>query len=92
MHGHPRAVAAEMLAAFADSVHGRVTTKVPEGGHLYLVGNMDSATITVTSSPNGKVNVEHEFPGQQKPISRLALMPDVARQVVLGIVNYGGEI
>jgi hypothetical protein len=31
----------------------------------------------------------HEFPGQQKPISRLALMPEATRHVVLGIVPFG---
>ena len=86
--GHAKAVAAEMLAPFADNLMGRVATTVPKDG-LKLVGNMSGATLQVGAAPSAKVNAVHEFPGQQKPISRLALMPESVRKVVLGIVPFG---
>ncbi len=88
LSGHSRAVAAELLAVFADSLQGRGSSVVPKTG-LQLKGNMASATIQVAASPSAKVSAVHEFPGQQKPISRLALMPEATRHIVLGIVPFG---
>jgi hypothetical protein len=87
---HSRAIASELYAAFADSIQGRVATVVPEEG-LKLVGNMSGATVQAAAAPSGKVSAMHEFSGVQKPISRLALMNEGARQVVLGIVRFSGD-
>lgn len=86
---HSRAVAAEYLVGFADSVQGRVATIVPEEG-VRIAGNMSGATVQLAAAPSGKVNAVHDFPGIQKPVSRLALLPEGARQVVLGIVRFSG--
>jgi hypothetical protein len=90
LNGHSKAVAAELLATFADSLQGRVTTRVPVGG-LKLRGNMSGATLQIAAAPSAKVNAIHEFPGQQKAISRLALMPEATRHVILGIVPFGQQ-
>lgn len=88
IEGHATALAAELLAPFADALQGAVTTRVPDSG-IRLRGNMGGATLQVAASPSAKVNVVHEFPGQQKPISRLALMPETTRHLILGILPYG---
>jgi hypothetical protein len=88
LKGHSHAVAAEMLAPFVDSLMGRVGSVVPKGG-LQLKGNMAGAVLQVGASPSAKVSAVLEFPGQQKPISRLALMPEATRHIVLGIVPFG---
>lgn len=87
---HANAVAAELYATFADSIQGRVSTVLPEGRFL-LSGNMSGITVTAAAAPSGKVSMMHDFPGQQKPISRLALMSEGSRQVVLGIVRFSGD-
>lgn len=87
LRAHAKATAAEMIASFADSVQGRVTTVALREGPR-LVGNMTSATVAVGAAPSAKVLVLHEFPGQQKHIDRLALLPDAARQVILGTLPY----
>ena len=89
LYSHSRAVASELFINFSDSLQGRVATVVPEDG-IKIAGNMSGATIQVASAPSGKVSTMHEFPGTQKPISRLALMNEGARQVVLGIVRFSG--
>ena len=86
--GHSKAVGAELLAAFADNLQGKTATILPGQG-VRLRGNMSGATLQVAAAPSAKVNVVHEFPGQQKPISRLALMPESTRMMVLGIVPFG---
>ena len=88
IRAHARAVAAEHMSAFADSLMGRHTSAVPRQG-LSLIGNMASATLQISSAPSAKVNAVHEFPGQQKKISRLAVLPEEARQIILGIVPFG---
>lgn len=85
---HAAAVAAEMLAPFADSLQGDVATIVPTSG-VTLKGNMSGATLQVGAYPSGKTNVVHEFPGQQRPISRFAMMPEDVRRLVLRIVSWG---
>lgn len=84
---HAKAVAAESLAPFADSLHGRVTSRVPRDS-LRLKGNVASATIAVGAYPSAKVMAIHDFPGQQQPISRFALLPESARQIILGTLPY----
>jgi len=86
---HSRAVASEVYASFADSLQGRVATIVPEEG-VKIAGNMSGVTVQAAAAPSGKVSAMHDFPGVQKPISRLALMSESARQVVLGIVRFSG--
>lgn len=86
--GHSKAVAAEMLSAYADNLHGQVSTALPARA-LFLRGNMAGATIQVAAAPSAKVSVLHTFPGQSRPISRLALMPDAARRLIMGILPYG---
>ena len=91
LYSHSRAVAIEHLSAYADSLMGRVATPIPQNG-VNLRGNMSGVTIQVTAAPSAKINTMHEFPGSVKPISRLALMNNSARQIVLGIVELrGGE-
>lgn len=85
--GHSMSMAAEVWSPFADSIQGAVATRMPDEG-LKLAGNMTSATIRVGTAPSAKVDAVHEFPGQQRQISRLALMPAATRQVVLGIVAF----
>ena len=89
LHSHSRAVAAEMFINFSDSLQGKVATIVPDSG-VKIAGNMSGVTVQVAAAPSGKVSAMHEFPGTHKPISRLALMNEGARQVVLGIVRFSG--
>lgn len=84
---HAQAMAAEVWSPFADSIQGAVATRLPDEG-LKLAGNMGSATLRVGTAPSAKVDAVHEFPGQQRQISRLALMPNATRQQVLGIVTF----
>ena len=84
---HAQAVAAEMLSAFADNVMGRVAGILPDG--VKMVGNMASTTINVAAAPSGKISALHEFPGQQKMVSRMAMLPEAARHLILGIIKVG---
>jgi len=84
---HATSFAAELLTAYADNIQGAVVTRVPKDG-LELVGNMSSAAVRVAAAPSAKVDAVHSFPGQQRPISRLATMPESARQLILGIVPF----
>lgn len=84
---HAISVAAELLAAFADAPQGSVATSVPQDG-IKLRGNMAGATLRVAGYPSAKVDVVHDFPGQQRAIPRLAFMPDAVRRQVLGIVTF----
>ena len=85
--GHAISLAAELLASYADNVQGALVTRVPDSG-IELKGNTADATIRVAAAPSAKVDAVHNFPGQSKPISRLAVMPESTRQIVLGIVPY----
>jgi len=87
---HSRAVASELYASFADSLQGRVSTVFRANG-FDIVGNTTAVTLAAAAAPSGKVQAMHEFPGVQKPISRMALMSESARQVMLGIVRFRGE-
>ena len=88
LYGHSRAVAAEMAIAFADARQGRVAgISTPEWS--FLKGNLGGATINVAPAPSGKVMVVHEFPGFQRPVSRFSLLPDGARELMLGILPRG---
>lgn len=89
LKAHAKAVAAEFIIGFADNMQGRVTSRVPDAG-LKLEGNMASASIAVAAAPSAKVIAIHEFPGQQKPISRMALLSDAARQIILGTLPFKG--
>jgi hypothetical protein len=84
---HARSLAAEVIAPFADNVQGIINTSVPRDG-VKLVGNMTSATLRVAAAPSARVDAVHEFPGQQRSIPRHALMPESARQLILGIVPF----
>lgn len=90
---HSQAFAAELLAAFADNVQGNVATVLSEtrGGdtNFVLKGNMASASVVAAPYPSGKVAVVYEFPGQQRQISRMALLPASVRHLLLGIVKPG---
>lgn len=79
-----KAIAAEQIAAFADSIQGTSVTPAPQGGKLELRGNVRSATVQVSGAPQATVMVVHEFPGQQQVIDRLAFLPDAARQFIQG--------
>ena len=84
---HARSLAAEVIAPFADNVQGIINTSIPRDG-VKLVGNMTSATVRVGAAPAARVDAMHEFPGQQRSIPRHALMPESARQLILGIVPF----
>ena len=84
---HATSLGAEILAQFADNVQGTVVTRVPDGG-VKLVGNMAGAAVRVAAAPSAKVDAVHQFPGQQRAISRLAVMPESARQLILGTVVF----
>jgi hypothetical protein len=86
--GHATAVAAEAMAAYADSVMGRVTTRAHDKG-TRLVGNMSGVALQVSAAPSAKVQMTHEFPGFAKPISRMALLPESVRHLVFGILDPG---
>tara|TARA_Y100000310_G_scaffold310472_1_gene355766 strand:+ start:1042 stop:3312 length:2271 start_codon:yes stop_codon:yes gene_type:complete len=85
---HARAVAAELMTPYADNIQGVVSTVVPRRTGLKLVGNMSAATVRVGVAPSAKVEAIHTFPGQQRKISRMAIMPESARKIVLGIVPF----
>lgn len=91
LRGHAIAVAAEIYASYADGLEGQAVTRLPRhktAGQPWLVGNMDSATIQVDGYPEAAVNVTHSFPGKQDPISRMALLFEPVRQLVLGIIPF----
>lgn len=90
LHAHAQSVAAEMFINFADTFQGKAATILPKNG-VRIAGNMSGVTVQVAAAPSGKVSAMHEFPGTHKPISRLALMNEGARQVVLGIVRFSGD-
>ena len=85
--GHALSLGAELLAQYADNVMGSLVTRVPEG-KLELKGNTSDITIRIGAAPSAKVDAVHTFPGQQRQLSRLAVMPESTRQVVLGIVAF----
>ena len=87
LSGHAISLAAELLAPYADNVQGALVTRVPDDG-VELKGNTADVTIRVAGAPSAKVDAVHNFPGQQRPISRLAVMPESTRQIVLGIVPF----
>ena len=84
---HARALAAELYASYADNVQGSITTRMPESG-VQIKGNMASASIRVAQAPSAKVDVLHQFPGTQRPISRFALLPDATRVQILGTLPF----
>lgn len=88
LKNHAISVAAELLAPFADNPQGTIATAMPDNGDVKIVGNTSSATIRVAGANSGKVDVVHSFPGQQRPVSRLAVMPESTRHLVLGIVPF----
>lgn len=88
--GHSKAAAAEVIAAFADDVHGQVSTVMSEDEPL-LRGSVDGLTFMVTPYPSAKVKVVHEFPGRQHPLSRFAFLPMAVRELILGIIPFRGK-
>lgn len=87
LSGHAASLGAELLANYADNLQGTVVTRVPNNG-VKLVGNMGGSTVRVAAAPSAKVDAVSQFPGQQRSISRLAIMPESTRQVVLGILTF----
>lgn len=87
---HSRAVAAEIMSVFIDGTQGRIATRVPKDG-IELKGNMRGTSIQVEGSPSSKTLAIHEFRGRSNPISRLALFPESARKIVLGIVRFAKD-
>ena len=85
---HAKAVAAEAMIPFADNLEGSISTKLPDAGKwVPLRGNMGGVTIHVAAASSAKVSVSHEFPGQQRIVSRLALASDATRLMVWGILR-----
>ncbi len=87
LRSHAVSIAAEMLAPFADNLQGRVVTHA-RTQDAKLVGNMASASIQVAAAPSGRVSAAYEFPGQAKALSRMAILPDAARKIILGTVPF----
>lgn len=85
---HATSFAAELFAQFADSTMGQSVTAVPRGG-LKLVGNIGSAGVSVGAAPSGKCLAVHDFTGYQRIVSRIALLPDSVRNLILGILPNG---
>lgn len=84
---HSRALAAEHLIRYADAPMG-AHAAVATGDALKLAGNLSGATLRVGQYPSAKVDVVHQFPGQQRPVSRFAYLPDSTRQQVLGTLPF----
>ena len=84
---HSQALAAEILVAFADAPQGS-RASVATGTPLALVGNMAAATLRIGAAPSARVDVVRTLPGQQRPVSRFALLPDATRQQVLGTLPF----
>lgn len=85
---HAKAVAATVMMAFADSLQGLLVTNIPNrirgsADNTKFLGNLSEVTYRIGGYPSGKVDVTHGFPGQQRPISRLALFPSAARRYLL---------
>lgn len=87
LSAHSQALAAELIAAFADSVQGAVAT-IPDPDRLGLLGNMNGIAIRVAGYPSGMVDMVQSFPGQPRPVSRFAMLPDSTRQQVLGTLPF----
>ncbi len=85
---HSQAVAAEAIAAFADSIQGRKATRFPSHD-LKLVGNMSGASVQISAAPSAKVFSVHDFPGHLPPLSRMAVLPESVRHIILGILGPG---
>jgi len=88
LDGHAKAIAASVLVNFADSLLGSLVTKMPprisgSRDNAKLIGNIADITYRVGGFPSGKVDVVHSFPGQQRPINRMALLPNAARRYLL---------
>lgn len=79
-------IAAEAMVPFADNIQGAAATVMTDAPRL--VGNMASTTVRIAGADSGKVDAVHEFPGQQRAISRFALMPESARHIILGTLPY----
>lgn len=86
---HSRAMAAEVLVPYADSVMGRVATVMRGDRPPTIKGNMSGASVNIAGAPGGSVMVLHEFPGMARPMSRLALLPSSVRRLILGVVDPG---
>lgn len=84
---HSRAVAAEVLSHFLDAIDGRVVTEVP--GALKMRGNMAGASIVVGAAPSAKVMAAHDFSLTNRPIDRFSVLPESARNLILGIITPG---
>lgn len=88
LDGHAKALAASVMVNFADSLLGSLVTKMPprmsgSRDNAKLIGNISDITYRVAGYPSGKVDVVHGFPGQQRPINRMALLPNAARRYLL---------
>jgi hypothetical protein len=86
---YANAYAAELLAAYADARQGSVVTSVPTGSDkLKLVGNVSSVQIRIGAYPSGKVDQVTSFPGQQRPLSKFAVLSEASRHLILGTVPF----
>lgn len=86
LEAHAQSVAAELLASYSDNPQGNLVTRPPET--VKLVGNTSSITLRIAEAPSGKVQVMHQFPGQMRPVSRFALLPESTRAQVLGTLPF----
>ncbi len=87
LSSHAVSLAAESLASFSDNIIGSLVTRTPDQP-LALHGNTSDVAIAVGTAPDSTVRVVHNFPGQNRSISRFALMPESTRQILLGIVPF----
>ena len=84
---HAKSVAAEAYMAFADTLHGEIVTEAQGSDSLKLAGNMTAASITLGQAPTASMMQRLSFPGTRRPLSRFALMGDVARQFVVKTIE-----
>jgi hypothetical protein len=84
---HAQSVAAEAYMAFADTLHGEIVADAQSAAGLKLAGNMTAASITLGQAPSASMMQRLSFPGTRRPLSRFALMGDVARQFVVKTIE-----
>jgi hypothetical protein len=86
---HAEAVGVEVFTPYGDSVMGAAASRIPLNTRpIDLQGNCASITIRATPFPDAKIDIVHEFTGQQPVVSRFAGMAEDARRLILGIITY----
>ena len=88
LEAHALATAAEAMVAFNDSLQGTHVTEIPSSAPITLTGNMSATGIQIGQAPSAKTSAIFAFPGQSRPTSRFALLPESSRVQVLGTLPF----